>query len=387
MAAGGRRALQRRQVRRVAGLRRDRDRAPVEVGLRERGRGQHAGRLRARGEAEREHRRPPRQRGRELPVVVGARLELGERRARLGRVAQAPARELVERGRVARQVGFREQHVERDEARLVAIEERRGEPRHRVARPGPAADALEARLVDVDDRDLRIGRAARREREARVVGHRLELGDHRDALDADERHERRRGDDREPHRPARRAPRARARGAGRAVAPRQGRPRRISGCGGAAGGRRRAPRAASASIAAAGLAQRRHRLASRHHLGTATYAGSRRRRRERGVAGVARGQRHHAGLRRAPRPRMPPRRRRSGSRPGRGRRRERAPCRPASTQLPAASSTTRPAIVAPGAACAGTSSDIFGDGSRMPLITNRSTGPERSTRACAAAPP
>ena len=61
----------------------------------------------------------------------------------------------------------------------MALEQRRREPRHRVARPRPAAHARDARLVDVDDGDLRVGLGALAQREPRVVAHRLELGDQR----------------------------------------------------------------------------------------------------------------------------------------------------------------------------------------------------------------
>jgi hypothetical protein len=103
----------------------------------------------ARGGLAQHHRHPPDRLG-EDPVAVGLRPQVGA-----GRLAQVGQGLGQERRRQA--VGLGEDDVEGDDRRpgLLQLPADRGEP---GAGPGPLAEFLQARLVDIDDRHRALGR-------------------------------------------------------------------------------------------------------------------------------------------------------------------------------------------------------------------------------------
>ncbi len=106
--------------------------------------GQNAGALRAGpiGEEESEHGRPPPQR-------------LGQRGVT--------------------RIGLGEDEVEPDDRSALALEQLLRQRGDALARPGPAADARQAGVVDVDDHDARVARAGHRGTQARIVDGQVDL--------------------------------------------------------------------------------------------------------------------------------------------------------------------------------------------------------------------
>ena len=95
----------------------------------------------------------------EACVVVELAAQSGDGGQVTGNVREVRLRELLQDGEAARRVALGEEDVEADRPRLVPAEQLIDKQRQPVARPRKAAFAQQARLVDVDDDDLRVGGA------------------------------------------------------------------------------------------------------------------------------------------------------------------------------------------------------------------------------------
>ena len=168
---------QRGQGRDKAVLGLDSNQLAGDVGFAKKRRREHALRLGLHRKRHRQHDRPAADRVGETGVEVEPGPQAGERR-REGRVRlELALAQVVQHGDSGREVGLGKQDVESDRAHAITLEELRGELGQLVARPGPAAQPLQARFVDVDDDDLRVAGVGQGELEPRVVGEPLELGE------------------------------------------------------------------------------------------------------------------------------------------------------------------------------------------------------------------
>ena len=130
-----------------------------------------------------EHHRASLDRLREQPVIVELRPHLLVEVLEAGDLLQLLLRQLVEGADAGRVVGFREHHVEAHDRELVLVEQLVHEPRHDVARPGPARHLLQALLVDVEDDNAAVDGARHGHVEPRVVDDVVQLGDDADAVE------------------------------------------------------------------------------------------------------------------------------------------------------------------------------------------------------------